>query len=100
MRQCDDFSGYPDKPSGWVIARRLAWPTLFSVAEVWAVIVVLTQIRVAGVQAAALAIVVSGVVLVMWSEWYDMREILRWCNNRPWTRPPDTKRGEMSADLV
>lgn len=73
---------------------------MFCVAEVCAVIVVLTQIRVAGVQAAALAIVVAGAVPVMWSELYDMREIFRRCDNRPQATPPGTKTEEMSADLA
>ncbi|MGH3927748.1 MAG: hypothetical protein ACRDTT_33610 [Pseudonocardiaceae bacterium] len=87
----DDSSGYPDQLSGRVIVGRLAWATLFSVTEVWAVLVVLTQIRVAGVQAAALAFVVAGVVLVTWSEWQEMRSLLRRYNNRLLGAAPDAR---------
>lgn len=82
MRSLDDYSGHPDQLSGRVVVGRLAWWTLFSVTEVWAVLVVLTQIRVTGIQAAALAFIVAGVVLVMWSEWQEVRSLLRRYNNR------------------
>lgn len=97
MRQRNNSSG---KPSGRVMAGRLVWPALFSISEVWAVIVVLTQIRVADVPAAALAFVVAGVVLVVWSELRDMCEILGGCHSRPWDMPPSDETGEMSADLA
>jgi len=74
MRPSHDSSNDPAKLSRRVIAGRLAWPTLFSVTEIWAVVVVLTQIRVDGVDAAALALVVAGVALAIWSEWRESHE--------------------------
>jgi hypothetical protein len=54
------------------------------VTEICAVLVVLTQIRVAGIQAAALALVLSGVLLAMWSQWQDMSSLIRRYDNRSW----------------
>lgn len=96
MRHFDDSSGYADKLSTWAIADRLAWPALFCAAEIWAVIVVLTEIRVRGVQAAALAFVLASVVLVVWSEIYGMCGTLR----RPSSRSAGDKAGGMSTGLV
>jgi len=58
------------------MAGRLVWPMIFSVIEMCAVIVVLTQIRVSGVEAAALAFVLAGVAMAMRSEWQEIRTIL------------------------
>lgn len=69
MRLLDDPSVSSDLRSPRVAAGGLAWPMLFSVTETWAVLVVLTQLRVTGVQDAALALVVSGAMLAIWSEW-------------------------------
>ena len=65
MRLSDDSCDSPDVPSRRVITGRLSWTAIFSVTEIWAVLVVITQIRVAGVDAAALALVISGMVLTM-----------------------------------
>lgn len=76
MRSYDSSNGLANL-SRRVITGRLAWPTLFSVTEIWAIVVVLTQIRVDGVDAAALALLVAGVVLAIWSEWQECRESAR-----------------------
>jgi len=76
MRLSDDSCDSPDVPSRRVITGRLSWTAVFSVTEIWAVLVVITQIRVAGVDAAALALVISGMVLTMLSEWREMRVLL------------------------
>jgi len=76
MRPSDDSHSGLANLSRRVIAGRLAWPILFSVTEIWAVVVVLTQIRVDGVDAAALALVIAGVVLAIWSEWRESRELV------------------------
>jgi hypothetical protein len=77
MSLFNDSSSDPANLSRRVIAGRLAWPVLFSVIEIWAIVVVITQIRADGVDAAALAIVVTGVVLTIWSEWQESRELVR-----------------------
>ena len=82
MRSFQDFSGYSDQRTRRETAGRLAWPALFSVIEIWAVIVVLTQIRVPAVQAAALAFVLSGALMAIWPEWQKMRSTI-WGPHRP-----------------
>jgi len=77
MRPSNDSSSGVAKLSRRVIAGRLAWPLLFSVTETWAVLVVLTQIRADGVDAAALALVTAGVVVAIWSECQESRELVR-----------------------
>jgi hypothetical protein len=81
MRSSYDSSNGLANLSRRVSAGRLAWPILFSVTEIWAVVVVLTQIRVDGVDAAALALLVAGVVLAIWSEWRESRELV--CRSHP-----------------
>lgn len=87
MRLSDDSSGFPDVPSRRLTAGRLSWTAVFSVTEIWATIVVITQIRVTGVDAAALALVISGVVLAIWSEWQEMRILLCRSNRSPGSTP-------------
>jgi hypothetical protein len=76
MRPSNDSHSGLANLSRRVIAGCLAWPILFSVTEIWAVVIVLTQIRVDGVDAAALALVIAGVVLAIWSEWRENRELV------------------------
>jgi hypothetical protein len=78
-----------------VLAGRLAGPLLFGVTEVWAVFVVLTQIRVSGVQAAALALVVSGVLVAMSSEWHEVRSQLR----RDSRQSPESATGSGTSEV-
>lgn len=75
MSQPKNSSSDPANLSRRKIIGRLAWPILFSVTEIWAVVIVITQIRVDGVDAAALALVVAGVVLAIWSEWRESHEL-------------------------
>lgn len=73
MRVSGDSAGFSAKPRRRVVLGRLAGPALFIVTEVWAFVELVTQVRVAGMQAAALALVLSGVLLKMWSEWQEIR---------------------------
>jgi hypothetical protein len=77
MRSFQDFSSYPGQRSRRETAGQLACAVLFSVIEIWAVVVVLTQVRVPDVQAAALAFVLSGALMATWPEWQKIRSILR-----------------------
>ena len=88
MRSFQDFSGYRDRLSRRETLGLLAWSVLFSVIETWAVIVVLTQIRLPAVQAAALAFVLSGALLAMWPEWQKMRSVIWGPHRSPRRRRP------------
>jgi hypothetical protein len=72
MKTSDGSTGFSRR----AVAGHLAWPTLFGVTEVWAFLVVLTQVRVAGLPAAALAFVLAGVVVRTWSEWQEIHAFL------------------------
>lgn len=97
MRSFQDLSGYSDQLSRRQTAGRLAWSVLFSVIEASAIIIVLTQIRVPDVQAAALAFVLSGALLAIWPEWQKICSLL--CPGmRRGTRRDDG--GSLSAEPV
>lgn len=88
MRSLQDFFSYSEQPPRRKAAGRLAWPVLFTLTEVCAVIVVLTQIRVPAVQAAALAFVLSGLLVALWSEWQGTRFLIGRHDNPPHASAP------------
>ncbi|GAA0642606.1 hypothetical protein GCM10010174_76570 [Kutzneria viridogrisea] len=61
------------KSYGRVFAR-VVWTALFSAVQLWAIVVLLTQLHVDGVVAVALAAVISGAVLAALSGWQEVRE--------------------------
>lgn len=76
MRSFQDLSGHSDRLARRETASGLAWSVLFSVIEISAVVIVLAQIRVPAVQAAALAFVLSGALLAIWPEWQKICSLL------------------------